>query len=161
MNVWDWLNAVRRNHALEHATVAVLLSQMGPSPRLVGRAVQDGFYIYGRIPTDLIQRSAHEGLARLQRGESQLAVTPHCGTNLAVAGVMSGTLAVLAMGKSPRLDRLPNVFLSATAGILLAQPAGRLLQQYISTRPDLGRTSVMRVERSFGGLVHKVVTSGS
>jgi hypothetical protein len=161
MTFWNWLNAVRRNHALEHATVAVLLSQVGPSPRLVGRAVPDGFYIYGRIPTEVIRRSAQEGLARLQRGESQLAVTPLCGTNLAVAGVISGTLAVLAMGKSRRLDRLPSVFLSATAGILLSQPAGRLLQRYVTTRPDLGATSLKRIERSFGGLVHKVVTSGS
>jgi hypothetical protein len=158
MNLWQWLNAVRRNHALEHATVAVLLSQVGPSPRLVGRAVPDGFYIYGRIPTDVIRRSAQEGLARLQRGESQLAVTPLCGTNLAVAGIISGTLAVLAMGRSRRLDRLPSVFLSATAGILLSQPAGRLLQQYVTTRPDLGSISLERIERSFGGLVHKVVT---
>jgi hypothetical protein len=158
VKIWSWLNAVRRNHALEHATVAVLLSQVGASPRLVGRAVPDGFYIYGRIPTDVIRHSAQEGLARLQHGESQLAVTPLCGTNLAVAGVISGTLAVLAMGKSRRLDRLPSVFLSATAGILLSQPAGRLLQQYVTTRPDLGSVSLKRVETSFGGLVHKVVT---
>lgn len=160
MNPWQWLNAVRRNHALEHATVSVLLSQAGPSPRLVGRAVPDGFYIYGRIPTEAIRSSAQEGLARLQRGESHLAVTPLCGTNLAVAGVISGTLAILAMGRARRLDRLPSVFLSATVGILLSQPAGRLLQQYVTTRPDLGTTSLKRIESSFGGLVHKVVTGG-
>lgn len=158
---YGWINAVRRNHAVEHATVAVLLGQIEPSVRLVGRAVPDGFYIYGRIPTELIRRSAQEGLARLQRGESHLAVTPLCGTNLVVAGVTSGVLAVLAMGARRRLDRLPNVCLSATIGVLLSQPLGRLLQQYVTTRADVGSISLSGVESSFGGLVHKVKTTSA
>ena len=43
-----WLDAVRRNHALEHATVAVLLARRGPM-RLAGRASGDGFFILGDI----------------------------------------------------------------------------------------------------------------
>jgi hypothetical protein len=136
-----------------------MLGQIGPSVRLAGRAVPDGFYIYGRVPTEIIRRSAQEGLARLQNGESHLAVTPLCGTNLAVAGIVSGTLAMLAMGRQRRLDRLPSVFLSATAGVLFSQPLGRLIQKYITTRPDLASTSLGSVESSFGGLVHKVKTS--
>ena len=36
-----WIDAIRRNHALEHATVAVLLARHGPM-RLAGRASADG-----------------------------------------------------------------------------------------------------------------------
>ena len=83
------IDAVRRNHALEHGTVSIMLGRAGPNLRLVGRAVSDGFYIYGRVPTDLLADCADEALARFKRGEGTLAVTPLCGTNIAVAGVMA------------------------------------------------------------------------
>ena len=69
------INAVRRNHALEHATISILLNRHGPM-RLVGRAVPDGFYIYGDIPTERLRELADEALTRLQRGEADLAVSP-------------------------------------------------------------------------------------
>lgn len=150
---------MRRNHALEHATVSVMLNRLGPTIRLVGRAVPNGFYIYGNIPTDVIEQSAREGLARLQRGEASLAVTPLCGTNIAVAGILAGMLSVLSMGRERRLDRLPNVCTAAMLGILASQPVGRLVQQHITTRPDLERTSIAGIHSSFSGKVHKVETA--
>src|SRR3989442_12330027 len=95
------INPVRRNHALEHATISILLNRHGPM-RLVGRAVPDGFYIYGDIPTERLQDLADEALARLQRGEADLAVSPLCGTNIAVAGVLAGLGSYVALGSGPR-----------------------------------------------------------
>src|SRR2546422_1174093 len=95
------INAVRRNHALEHATISILLNRHGPM-RVVGRAVPDGFYIYGDIPTERLQALADEALARLQRGEADLAVSPLCGTNIAVAGVLAGLGSYVALGSGPR-----------------------------------------------------------
>lgn len=155
---WRWVDAVRRNHALEHATVAVLLGKLGPTVRLVGRAVPDGFFIYGSIPTEILQGSAEEGLARLKRGESHLAVSPLCGTNIAVAAVLAGAFSILTMGDRRRLERLPNVFVAAAVAILAAQPLGRIIQKYITTRPDLEDVTLQGVETSFGGRVHKVRT---
>src|SRR3989337_552172 len=80
------VNAARRNHALEHATISILLIRHGPTIRVLGPAAPCGFYIYGDIPTETLRELAQEGLSRLQRGESHLAVSPLCGTNLAVAG---------------------------------------------------------------------------
>ncbi|HLF78486.1 MAG TPA: DUF6391 domain-containing protein, partial [Dehalococcoidia bacterium] len=54
---------VRRNHALEHATVSLLLSRLGPNLRLVGRASGDGFFIYGSVPSEVLSQCAQEGLA--------------------------------------------------------------------------------------------------
>lgn len=153
-----WIDAVRRNHALEHATVSVMLAKLGPTVRLVGRAVPDGFYIYGRIPTDTIYRSAEEGLARLKRGESHLAVTPLCGTNVAVAALLAGTLSFLSMGSRRQFGRLPNVIMTATLGILAAQPLGRLVQEHFTTCSDVAGLSLLRIETSLGGRVHKVKT---
>ncbi len=155
------VDATRRNHALEHGTVSILLGRTGPNLRLVGRAVADGFYIYGRVSTALLAECAEEALVRFQRGEGTLAVTPLCGTNIAVAGVFAGVLSTLAMGGERRLDRLPNVFSAAMLGVVLSQPAGRWVQRYLTTRPDLDDVSIVGVRRGLGGRVHKVQTSAS
>jgi len=72
----DFITALRQNHALEHAAIAVLIGKLGLHQRVLGRATTTGFYIYGSVPTEAIQEAATEGLARLQRGESELAVSP-------------------------------------------------------------------------------------
>jgi hypothetical protein len=152
------VEAVRRNHALEHGTVSILLSRLGADTRLVGRATPDGFYIYGRVPTEALRASANEALARLQGGEASLAVTPLCGTNLAVAGILAGLASVATMGRRNRLERLPGVFTAAMFGVLASQPLGRLVQQHLTTSPHLQGISIVDVRRRAGGMVHKVQT---
>jgi len=155
------VNAVRRNHALEHATISILLSRHGPNIRVLGRAAPDGFYIYGDIPTETLRELAHEGLVRLQRGESHLAVSPLCGTNLAVAGVLAGFASLFAMGGRSRLDGIPGVIMAAMLAVLAAQPLGRLVQKHLTTSPELEGLRIVSVEpmgRRFPNL-HKVSTA--
>ena len=45
------IQRIRRNHALEHATISIMLTRQGPM-RVIGRAVPDGFYIYGKVATE-------------------------------------------------------------------------------------------------------------
>ena len=157
----DILVSVRRNHALEHATIAVLLAKVGPNTRLVGRASGDGFYIYGKVPTDKIRESAAEGLARLKEGESQLAVSPLCGTNLAVAGVLAGLASLVALGNRSRWERLPNVLMAAVVAVVGAQPLGRLVQRYVTTSADVQGLEIVDVAAAGRGLapLHKVKTA--
>ena len=155
------INAVRRNHALEHATISILLSRHGPYVRVVGRAATDGFYIYGDIPTEKLKEFAHEGLERLQRGESHLAVSPLCGTNLAVAGVLAGVASLFAMGSRNRLQGIPGAIMAAMLAVIAAQPLGRLVQKHITTSPELDGIRIVSVEpmgRRFPRL-HKVRTA--
>ena len=127
---------------------------------MVGRATTDGFYIYGDIPTDRLEESAAEGLERLKRGEASLAVSPLCGTNLAVAGLLAGASSLLALGNRSRLERLPNVLLSAMVAVLAAQPLGRLAQRYITTSPDLADMEIVGIRQGEHGAAryHKVET---
>ena len=137
---------------LEHATVSVLLSRMGPNIRLVGRAVSDGFYIYGNVHPNDLESAADEALERMQRGESHLAVSPLCGTNLAVGGVLSGLAALdCHVGSGDRWERLPTVLTSAMLAVLAAQPVGRVAQKYLTTSPDLGRTQIVGVREGGRG----------
>ncbi len=154
-----FIGTVRRNHALEHATVSLLISRLGPDIRLVGRATGDGFFLYGDLPTDAIAQCAEEGLTRLKRGEAFWAVTPLCGTNIATAGVLA-TLSSMAMlgNGGPRKDRIPNALLAGIAAVTLAQPLGRLLQQHVTTSPDLSDTEIVGVEKRGNGGIHKVQT---
>ena len=157
------INAVRRNHALEHATISILLNRHGPM-RLVGRAVPDGFYIYGDIPTERLRELADEALTRLQRGEADLAVSPLCGTNIAVAGVLAGLGSYVALGAGPRrAGGVSGAIMAAMLAVLAAQPLGRLIQKYYTTSPDLGGVRIVSVlpmrRRLFRG--HKVRTTGA
>jgi hypothetical protein len=157
----NYIGTVRRNHALEHATVTLLLNKLGPDIRLVGRATGDGFLIFGDIPTDTLRECVAEALARLKRGEGFWAVTPLCGTNLATAGVLASlsTMAVLrGAERSGKRRSLPNVMLAGIIGVTIAQPVGRLIQQYITTSPDLDDTEIVGVEVRGRGAVHKVKT---
>jgi len=155
------INAVRRNHALEHATIAVLLSRQGHNTRVLGRAAPDGFYVYGNVSPERLLEFAHEGLARLQRGESHLAVSPLCGTNLAVAGLLAGLASYLAVAsRNNRLDGLPNALMAAMVAVIAAQPLGRLVQKHFTTSAEMDGVRIISVEpmgRRFVGL-HKVRT---
>ena len=154
------IGLVRRNHALEHATVAILMGRLDPGVRMLGRATGNGFYIYGDVPTERVEESAAEGLERLKRGEATLAVSPLCGTNLAVAGLLAGAASLLALGNRSRLERLPNVLLSAMVAVLAAQPLGRLVQRYVTTSPDLADMEIVGIRRGEHGAAryHKVET---
>jgi hypothetical protein len=149
---------VRRNHALEHATVSLLLAKIGPDLRLVGRATGDGFFIYGDVPADLLAQCAQEGLARLKRGEAFWAVTPLCGTNLATAGALASLSTMAVLGNGRRMDRLPNAIFAGIVAVTVAQPLGRLIQRYVTTSPDLADTEILGVETRSNGRYFKVRT---
>lgn len=154
------IDAVRRNHALEHATIAVMLGRQGPM-RVVGRASPDGFFVWANVATDRLREFAAEALARLQRGEAHLAVSPLCGTNLVVAGVLAGggAYAAAAMGRrAGRLDGLSGAMVAALLGVIAAQPLGRLLQKHYTTLPDLDGVEIVGVERIGRSGLHKVRT---
>lgn len=157
------INSVRRNHALEHATIAVLLKKHGVV-RVVGRAAPDGFYIYSNVPTERLEEFAHEALERLQGGESHLAVSPLCGTNLAVAGVLAGIGSYVAMGaRSGRLGGLPGAIIASIAAVIASQPVGRWVQKNYTTLPDLSGIRIVSVRGLGGkfGKIHKVQTAAA
>ena len=142
------VGSVRRNHALEHATISILMGRLGADTRLIGRATSSGFYIYGNVPTKDVEESAEQGLSRLQAGESVLAVSPLCGTNLAVAGVLAGLASTVSAGNRSRWERLPAVLLASMLAVLAAQPLGRWLQKYVTTSPDLRDVEIVAVRGS-------------
>jgi len=140
------LRAVRRNHALEHATIAVLLARSGRPVQLLGRASADGFYIVGRVGPEDLQAAALEALLRLRRGESYLAISPLCGTNLSLTGILTGLAAFLVSRRSGRWERLPQAVLAAMLATVAAQPLGRLVQKHLTTSAQVDGLEVVGIE---------------
>jgi hypothetical protein len=168
------ISRVRRNHALEHATMQVL-SEHHRDLRLAGRSSLWGFYIYGDVSTERVLAAAREGLRRLKAGQWQMAIHPNCGSNLVVAGTLAGLGAFLTLGgmsgsraKSrlpnwvERLSRLPLACAVAMLGIIVAQPLGTALQAHVTTQADVGDLCIVGItrERRAGVLVHHIRTEG-
>ena len=142
------VTATRRNHALEHATVAVLLERFGFTRSLAGRSNTKGFHIVGNVSQDEVKSAADEALKRMRNGEAGLAVSPFCGTNIAITGILAGLLTLGLVGKKNRVESLPNVLLGGMVAVLVGQPLGRVAQKYVTTKGDLGNLEIDEVSPS-------------
>ena len=155
----DWLHAVRRNHGLEHATVSVLLSRHGAS-RMAARATSDGFFVISEHDPEDLTACAREALRRMQAGQRSLAVSPMCGTNLAVTGMLTAAATAAAIRRGPLSRRLPNAVVAAMIAALASPVVGRLLQRHVTTQSDVDGMQVVGTRRVIGPL-KKVQTSGA
>jgi hypothetical protein len=162
MNILDTpvIARIRRNHALEHATIHVL-TEHNPRRHLTGRTTDRGFYLFGEVEAEEVAAAVSEALARLQRGEHSLAVHPRCGTNLATAGVLAGLSSFVAMsGRSKsRLAKLPQIILATTIAVMVAQPLGLSLQRHVTTLPEVEGVTIEGITRQQRGrvVVHEVI----
>lgn len=163
---WGPVLRVRRNHALEHATFQVIAEKKFAGS-LAGFSDTGGFWVFGEIDSEALVEAIEEARARLMAGEHRLAIHPNCGTNFAVAGIIAGFfgwLAMLRVGKNwkDRLDRLPNVKTMATLGMIIAQPLGPRLQQFVTTEANIGNLQPREVlcYQEKQPPAHRVLTSG-
>jgi len=146
-------SAVRQNHALEHATI-VLLSKALPDIRLAGVSFAAGFFVFGDVPTEAVKPAADQALNRLRNGEPEMAIHERCGTNLAVAGILTG-LSAMSVAKLRRpYNTFNNVVLASTAALVVARPLGLLVQKYFTTRTPNKSMYVKGVRKMtlFGGV---------
>src|SRR6266567_6730085 len=151
--------AVKQNHALEHATI-VLLSKKFPDVRLAGISFAAGFFVFGDLPTEAILPVAQEALNLLRTTTPELAIHERCGTNLAVAGLLTG-LSAMAVARMRRpYNTANNVILASTAALILARPLGLLVQRYVTTQTPNASMVIEKVTpmKLFGTPAHFVST---
>lgn len=155
------LNDIRRNHALEHATVAVLLER-GARPPLGGYSTRSGFLIFGRLETELVEESALDALARLNAGQEELAISPFCGTTIVTRAVLSGLITSLIMGrKDRRIRRIPLLAAGLVGAALVSRPIGDALQRLYTTLAEPAGQQIVDVRRVWAGpfTIHRVRVS--
>jgi len=159
---------IRRNHALEHATIHVL-TEHKPRRHLMGRTTTRGFYLFGEVEAEEVVVAVSEALVRLQRGEHSLAIHPRCGTNLATTGVLAGLSSFVVMqlsygpttgsGRSKsRLANLPQIIMAATIAVIAAQDLGLAVQKHVTTLPEVAGVTIEEITRQRRGriLIHHV-----
>jgi hypothetical protein len=128
---------VKRNHALEHATVNVLEERYGTS-RVAGYAQRDGFRLVAPrpIPAEIVLQAAQEGLDRLQRGERKLAIHTRCGTSLLVSNFLFSLLFIVLLVAAHRFS-LGTILLAILLAFIISKPLGMMVQKYLTTSTDV------------------------
>lgn len=155
--------ATRRNHALEHATIH-MLSRKYADKNLAGHSNPTGFFLFGDLDLEDIRSAIEEAMTRLRAGESELAIHPGCGTNLATSMVLPATLAWMPFqgtrSSRSRLLLLPVAVTFAVLGYAFSKPLGPWLQRHVTTEADLGNLQVTEILVVRKG-VYRVVTKTS
>lgn len=158
---------IRRNHALEHATIN-LLSRHHPDAQIAGLSGPHGFTLYSSLTPEEIISAARQALGLLKAGQSELALHKNCGTNLVTTAAMTTLATIVGLGEyalpanSPRrrlsgfVRRLPQVLLLNVVALVAALPLARWIQANITTNPDVQDLEIAAVFTNFQGNVRRV-----
>jgi len=138
---------LRRNHALEHAAIAVMMERE-PGRKFNGFSTDEGFFVQGVRSTGEVDSAAREALRRLRTGEKKLAVHRNCGTTIVAANLLAAVFFLSALGVGLYLDW--DVYLLILGGVILSLglrvPLSLFLQRFVTTDADLSNVEVGWVE---------------
>ena len=155
-----YLLEIRRNHALEHATMQVLAPKYPRRP-MGGHSNPFGFIILGDVDTADLADAAVEALERLRAGESELAIHPGCGTNYATSGLLAGSVAWYGLGGqgkwTKKLWRIPFILPLVVLIWQLSKPLGPALQAKVTTEAEMGNMKILSVDMIRPGM-HNIRT---
>jgi Domain of unknown function (DUF6391) len=140
---------LRRNHALEHGTIAVMMERE-PGRKLNGFSTDDGFFVQGVRSLAEVESAAREAIRRLQNGEKGLAVHRNCGTTIVAANLLAAIFFLAALGLGLLYLGGSYVYLLILGSVVLAfvlrVPLSLLLQRFVTTDADLKNAEVGWVE---------------
>ena len=147
----DMIAHIRKNHAMEHATIH-LLTEALPNVSFAGYSFVRGYWILGKTDLQNVQKAAEMALARLKNGEHKLAIHPNCGTNIAIIGLCTAAAAMLTAfdedeDASP-MSRFTAYTTAGMIGALVGKPLGPKVQKKITTDPDVKNLSIVSINCS-------------
>lgn len=164
LNKIPFIRSTRRNHALEHATMKVLAERF-KGLKMMGHSNPGGFLLFADLPTELVTDAVLEARKRLQAGESQLAIHPGCGTNIAASSLLAGSassifLMALSRGKTPKWWQILISTIIAVTVYILSKPLGPRLQEMITTDAEISDLDVKLVtsQKTRNGFFHQINT---
>ena len=139
---------LRRNHALEHATIVVMMERE-PGRKLNGFSTDDGFFVQGVRSISEVESAAREAMRRLQNGEKRLAIHRNCGTTIVAANLLAAVFFLVTLGVFLYLG-VGNLYLMILGSVILAFalriPLSLLLQRFVTTDANLANAEVGWVE---------------
>jgi len=134
---------LRRNHALEHATIVVMMERE-PGRRLSGFSTEDGFFVQGVRSIEEVESAAKEALGRLRDGEKRLAIHRNCGTTVVSVNLLTAVFFLASLGLGLYLGW--PVYMLILGSLLLAfalrVPLSLFLQRFVTTDSDLTNAEV-------------------
>ncbi len=138
---------LRRNHALEHATIVVMMERE-PGRKLSGFSTDEGFYVQGVRSKQEVESAAREALRRLRNGEKWLAIHRNCGTTIVAANLLAAILFLGALGLGLYMNwpLYLLILVSVVLAFALRVPLSLLLQRFVTTDADLTNAEVGWVE---------------
>lgn len=135
---------VRRNHAMEHATINVLEEKYGLAG-LSGMAFENGFAIGGYPAPDLILNAAETARQRLADGETELAVNRRCGTTMVVINTVASVIFILLLLVAGKIS-ITSVLFSLVVAWLIGSAASPMVQRYVTTDSQVSHLVITGVE---------------
>jgi hypothetical protein len=139
---------LRRNHALEHATIVVMMERE-PGRKLNGFSTDDGFFVQGARSISEVESAAREAISRLKSGEKRLAIHRNCGTTIVAANLLAAIFFLVTLGLVLYLG-VGNLYLMILGSVVLAFalriPLSLILQRFVTTDADLTNAEVGWVE---------------
>ncbi len=135
---------VRKNHAIEHATVHILEDRFGRM-NIEGMAEEGGFSLRGLRDRDVVAMAARSALERLKRGEIGLAIHPRCGTTLVVLNTLASVLFLSLLALTGSFSLL-TVIVSLLLAHAAAPLASRFAQKYVTTDSRVDGMEILSVE---------------
>ena len=140
---------LRRNHAIEHATINILEKAAGRRLNISGLSREDGFYISGIQNADMVEQAAMQGLSLLQQGQCQLAIHRRCGTDVAIANFISAIIFLILIF-STGIFSLLNILIALLVSNLISPYLGEYVQRYFTTSCDVQGMDINGLEYELG-----------
>ncbi|MDI3540605.1 MAG: hypothetical protein PWP66_143 [Thermosediminibacterales bacterium] len=139
---------LRQNHALEHATINVIQEYYGKELLLSGFAKENGFYIRGPIRPELLEEAAKVGLARLNAGDTYLAIHEKCGTSIAMSNFVASVVFLLFLFKLGYFN-LFNILVAMVLANMFGPLLGKMTQQFLTTTHDVSDIEIIGIDYNY------------
>jgi hypothetical protein len=163
----ELLTRTRRNHALEHATMNLLVRRY-PDAQIAGMSGPLGFTLLSSLTGEQIIPTVRQALGSLKVGQGDLALHENCGTNLVVTAALTTVATLAGLGayalpqsretRTPRglLERLPRMVLLNVAALAAASPLSRWVQAKVTTNADVKDMEIASVVTDYRGRLHHI-----
>lgn len=149
--IWKIANSknLRRNHAIEHATINVLEQSAGHRLNVSGLSKEDGFYISGIQDPEMVEDAAIRSLNLLKEGKCQLAIHKRCGTDLAIANFASALIFLFLLFTTGMFSII-NIVIALLLSNLVSPYLGEYVQRYFTTSCDVKNMEIDGLEFELG-----------
>lgn len=144
------IQRIRRNHALEHATIN-LVSQQHPEAHMVGLSGPMGFTLYTSLHAKEVVPVVTQALTRLQQAQPHLRIHANCGTNIVVKAMITTLATLIGLGHEGKrtwrehIARLPNLVLLNVLALMISDPIALWVQANVTTASDVSTMEIASI----------------